>query len=236
MVACKTTKSTKSVMPSPADILLEETIQAHGGELYDSAHYQFVFRGNTYTFKNSINDFEYTVKKMKDGVETFDHMTSNNFSRTVDGTLMELTEKEKSGYGNSLNSVIYFATLPHKLKDPAVNLKLQEEVSIRGNAYKVLEVSFDEKGGGKDHEDVYYYWINKETKLIDYLAYNYAVNKGGVRFRAAFNFRKVDGIVFQDYINYKAPVGTPLEVLPSLYEKDELTQLSLIQTEAVLKL
>lgn len=236
LTACKTAKNAKVTTPSPADILLSETIDVHGGPLYDSAHYQFIFRGNTYTFKNSGKNYEYTVKKIKDGKETFDFMTNDDFKRTVDGVLVELTEKEKSGYASSLNSVIYFATLPHKLKDPSVNVTVKDEVSIRGNAYKVLEVNFDEEGGGEDHEDVYYYWINKETQLIDYLAYNYKVNKGGVRFRAAFNFRRVDGIVFQDYINYKAPVGTPLHMLPSLYEKDELTQLSMIKTEEVTKL
>ena len=66
--------------------------------------------------------------------------------------------------------------------------------------------------------------------------YKRQVNGGGVRFRAAYNTRTVGGILFQDYVNYKAPVGTPLADLPVLYEKEELKKLSVIATESVVKL
>jgi len=233
LIGCKTTNKTTETKQSAAEALLEKTINAHGGNLYNSAHYQFNFRGNTYTFKNSDNDYEYSVLKRKDGKEIYDHMSNQEFTRTIDGNSISLDDKEKTRYGGSLNSVIYFATLPHKLKDPSVNLSIREEVSIKGQDYQVLEVYFDEEGGGQDHEDVYYYWINKKSNLIDYLAYNFIVNKGGVRFRAAYNPRRVEGIIFQDYVNYKADVGTPLEKLPALYENGKLTELSKIETEEV---
>jgi hypothetical protein len=41
-----------------------------------------------------------------------------------------------------------------------------------------------------------------------------------VRFRTAFNTRVIDGLTFQDYINYEAPIGTPLKDLPKLYEQE----------------
>jgi len=59
------------------------------------------------------------------------------------------------------------------------------------------------------------------------------VNKGGVRFRSAYNRRVIDGIIFQDFINYKAKIGTPLFDLPSLYEKGELEELSRIETKDI---
>ena len=68
---------------------------------------------------------------------------------------------------------------------------------------------------------------------MDYLAYNYKVNGGGVRFRSSYNRRNVGGIIFQDYINYKAEVGTPLKDLPTLYENDKLKEVSRIDTENV---
>ena len=36
-----------------AERILAETIEAHGGKRYDNAHYEFIFRKNKYTFKNS---------------------------------------------------------------------------------------------------------------------------------------------------------------------------------------
>jgi len=107
---------------------------------------------------------------------------------------------------------------------------------VKNVLYEVIEVTFDKEGGGKDYDDEFYYWINRETYLIDYLAYNYQVGKGGVRFRSAYNKRNIAGITFQDYINYKAPVGTPISELPSLYESDKLIELSRIETENITKI
>lgn len=237
--ACKSTNSTRqnsSKELTKADRILADALKAHGGKRYDNAHYEFIFRKNKYTFQNSKAGFEYTVRKTKDGKAIFDKMKNNDFTRMIDGKEIPLSDKEKDRYSSSINSVIYFATLPHKLQDPAVNLVYKGTTSIKGKNYEVLQITFDEEGGGKDHDDVYYYWINQETKVIDYLAYNFVVNNGGVRFRSAYNTRNVGGILFQDYINFKAPVGTPLSELPGLFEKDELKQLSLIETEAVRKL
>jgi hypothetical protein len=55
-----------------------------------------------------------------------------------------------------------------------------------------------------------------------------------VRFRTAFNTRVIDGLTFQDYINYEAPIGTPLKDLPKLYEQGKLKELSKILTEDVI--
>ncbi|MEL6989465.1 MAG: DUF6503 family protein, partial [Bacteroidota bacterium] len=120
--------------------------------------------------------------------------------------------------------------------DPASNKKYICTTSIQSKAYDVVEITFDEEGGGDDHDDTFYYWINQAEHTIDFLAYNYKVNKGGVRFRSAENRRVVDGIVFQDYINYKAEVGTPLKELPALWESNELKKLSEIKTEAIQKI
>ena len=231
LYSCKTKVASKQF--TPAEKLLQECVDAHGGTLYDKAHYEFVFRGNKYTFQNDNGTYVYTSIKEKEGQVTFDKMENHAFSRTVDNEVINLDEKKQASYGASLNSVIYFATLPHKLQDPAVNLMIKEPVKIKDETYDVLQVSFDEEGGGKDHDDIYYYWINSKTKRLDYLAYNFHVNNGGVRFRSAYNTRNVNGILFQDYINYKAPVGTPLSELPSLYTQDKLTELSVIATEDV---
>ncbi len=238
-MSCKSTNSThetSSKTMTQADKIFADALKAHGGKRYDNAHFEFIFRKNKYTFKNSNGGYEYTAQRIKNGKTTIDKMTNNDFTRMTDGQKTALNQKQKSGYSNSLNSVIYFATLPHKLQDPAVNKEYKGTTTIKGKIYEVLQITFNKEGGGVDHDDVYYYWINQKTKVIDFFAYNYQVNNGGVRFRSAYNTRKVNGILFQDYINFKAPVGTPLSDLPMLYEKEQLKQLSLIETEAVRKL
>lgn len=219
-----------------AETLLATTVEAHGGKRYDTAHFGFQFRDKNYTFKNSGSDYTYTVSSRRDGKTTEDELTQQSFTRKINGNVEVLTTTKQALYGASLNSVIYFATLPHKLLDPAVNLAYKGTTNIKSQNYQTLMISFDEEGGGQDHDDEYYYWINDETKLIDYFAYNYLVSGGGVRFRSAYNTRKVAGVVFQDYINYKAPVGTALSELPALFEKDQLKKLSVIATENVVNL
>ena len=222
--------------PTKAAQILAKTIQAHGGTAYDNAQYQFTFRDKTYTFKNDNQSFEYTRSYEEDGESMQDILSNTGFKRTINGKEISLPEKEIAKYTESVNSVIYFATLPYKLQDPAVNLVHEGITTIKGKSYDILSIHFDKENGGVDHDDEFHYWINQTTNRIDYLAYNYQTNNGGVRFRSAYNTRVVDGIVFQDYINFKAPVGTPLVELPALLEKEELKQLSLIETEEVVNL
>jgi len=218
---------------SAGENLFRKALLAHGGKKYDKAHYSFLFREKEYIFKNDGSKYSYQVTSYKDGRTRKDVLDNNGFARMENGETLSLTDKKKNSFGNSLNSVIYFATLPHKLKDDAVNKKHLGTKTIKDKEYEVLEITFNQEGGGDDYEDTYYYWINKENNLIDYLAYNYKVNRGGVRFRTAYNTRKVNGIVFQDYVNYKAEVGTPLSDLPNLWEQNELKELSKIVTEQI---
>ncbi len=233
LIACKATKNNGLRSNDPASQVLSKTLHAHGGTLYDEAHFSFVFRKKKYTFHNKKDGYQYTTRYTKDGQEILDVLSNTDFIRTIDGKEIPLSSKDKSRYGASVNSVIYFATLPHKLTDPAVNLSYKGETKVKGKRYQILEVKFDKEGGGKDHDDEFYYWINMDTHLIDYLAYNYTVNGGGVRFRSAYNKRQYHGIHFQDYVNYKAAVGTALSELPQLYEEGKLEELSRIETEDV---
>lgn len=229
-VAENTQKETPVTLDKASQIL-QETIKAHGGNLYNDANYSFVFRGKTYRFKNDGNKFVYEVESTKEGETTLDIFDNGAFSRFINNKPITVSEKKKNGAIGTINSVIYFATLPHKLNDAAVNKKYIEATTINDQKYDVLEITFNKEGGGEDFDDVYHYWINQKTKKIDYLAYNYQVNDGGVRFRSAYNTRVVDGITFQDYVNYEAEVGTPLKELPALFEKGKLKELSKIKTE-----
>ncbi len=237
LASCKTNKMDKDSSSGPsAEKIILEAIQAHGGDKYKTANYSFTFRKKQYTFQNTGVNYKYSVTSERDGKVTKDVMFNEGMTRHIDDVSIPLSKTEQSRYSQGVNSVIYFATLPHKLKDKSVNKKYIGETTIKNKDYHIIEVSFDEEGGGKDHDDQYHYWVNKDTKLIDYFAYNYTVNNGGVRFRSAYNSRNVDGIIFQDYINFKAPVGTPLINLPGLYEMDKLTQLSLIETADIQKI
>lgn len=229
--------STQKIKPvNKAELLINKAIKAHGGTLYDKAAFTFIFRTKEYSFTNNGTDYKYEVKDETKGDLVFDIMENGTFTRFVNDKQKALNEKQIKAYSGALNSVIYFATLPHKLNDPAVNKSFKGTTSIKGEDYNVIEVTFNKEGGGQDHDDEFHYWINTKTNTIDYLAYNYRVNGGGVRFRSAYNVRVIDGIRFQDYINFKAPLNTPLKDLPELFEKGELKELSRIETENIINL
>ncbi|MEZ7498523.1 hypothetical protein QO200_07200 [Flavobacterium sp. Arc3] len=216
-----------------ADSIVNRTIEAHGGKLYESADYSFGFRGKKYHFKNNEATYTYSSEIKKGDSLIKDVMTPDQFERSINSNLQTLSKEDESKYSEALNSVIYFATLPYKLQDPSVHKTFVEETTIKGKKYDVIKVTFGQDGGGKDFDDEFHYWINKQTHKIDYLAYNYLTNDGGVRFRAAFNTRVIDGLTFQDYINYEAPLETALKDLPQLYEQGKLKELSQILTENV---
>ena len=219
-----------------ADILISEAIQAHGGKLYDHAFYGFTFRNKPFTFHNENGNYTYTLTETDNNNTLIYTLKNGKFNHTLNGQETELSQKQVAKYTEDLNSVVYFATLPHKLNDRAVNKTYQGQTKIKGKHYQVIAVNFNKEGGGIDYEDEFMYWINSETKTMDYLAYKYETNVGGVRFRSAYNPRTIDGIRFQDYINFKAEIGTPLKDLPALYEKGELEELSRIDTENVINL
>ena len=219
-----------------AQTILDKTIKAHGGDLYNSAHYSFLFRGNTYTFKNNNSQFHYTKKVVKGNTTVIDELKNGELTRTKNGVSVNLSDKALKDAKGAVNSVVYFATLPHNLNDKAVNKTYIEQTTIKGKTYDVLGVTFKQEGGGEDYDDAFHYWINTKTHKVDYLAYNYRVNGGGVRFRSAYNVRVVDGIIFQDYVNYKAKNGTALKDLPALFEAGKLKELSRIETEHIINL
>ena len=90
-------------------------------------------------------------------------------------------------YVASVDSVLYFVQLPLTLVDVAVLRKYLGMVNINGRTYHKIEVRFSEENGGHDFEDVYLYWFEGKTFSMDFLAYSYATNGGGVRFWKAFN-------------------------------------------------
>jgi len=213
--------------------LIKAAIEKHGGKKYDKAAISFVFRDKTYSFKNDNGLFEYTLEKVVKEQTYHDTLNNDGFVRYIDGVKQDLSEEDAVKYGNSIASVVYFAQLPYKLEDPAVVSEYLGTNTIKGKDYEVVKVVFREEGGGADHEDIYYYWFDKETNQMDYLAYKFPTDYKGVRFRSAYNSRVVDGMIFQDYINYKAPYEMDMDSLAIYFENDELEELSKIELEKV---
>ena len=228
-----------SCQPSdPAQTIIARSIAYHGGEAYDKVNLEFDFRNMHYIVQKNGGDFHYErIQTDSTGAEIRDVLTNATFHRTVGGQTQTLTDSMSEKYRNSLNSVVYFVLLPQPLRDPAVQKEYLGEVTIKGKSYDKIKVSFAQEGGGKDHEDVYAYYFDKEDASMDYFAYLYYVNETGMRFREAYNPQRVGGILVQDYINL-APSDSNLAVTPenllsldSLYGQGKLKEFSRIENK-----
>lgn len=210
-----------------AQKIINKAIEAHGGDAYQNVAVAFNFRDKAYTIKLDGGNFEYS-RSYTDGKGLIhDVLNNDGFTRTIDGKPITLSEKDKSKYSNSLNSVCYFTLLPNGLNDPAVKKSMIGLNKIDGHKYDVVHVGFEQEGGGDDFEDEYVYWVNKKTSTIDFFAYSYQVNGGGMRFRVAKDPIEIGGIRFQNYVNYKYEKDdATLDSLPFYYVQDKLTKLS----------
>jgi hypothetical protein len=226
--------SCNSKLNDPQQIV-DKAILSAGGEKYLNSVIEFDFRGRHYVAKRNGGSFSYE-RIFDDSLGTIHDMVSNEgFKREINGEIAVVHDTMATKYTSSTNSVNYFALLPYGLNDAAVIKNFIGETDIKDKPYYLIQVTFKVDGGGEDHEDVFLYWINQESFALDYLAYSFAESdETSFRFREAYNVRIVNGIRFQDYVNYK-PVNNTLTIdqAEELFKKGELIELSKIETENV---
>ncbi|NMM49656.1 DUF6503 family protein [Marinigracilibium pacificum] len=215
-----------------ASNIINETIKAHGMDKLENGKLSFIFRNGHYTMENNSGIFRYERLISKNDSVYQDIITNDGFVRKFQGDTLKLTSTEEAKYKNGLNAVIYFASLPKSLSDAAVKADYLGDMNLKGNDYYKIRVTFNENGGGKDYDDVFVYWVNKDTDLVDYLAYEYHTDGGGMRFREAFNKREVNGVVVQDYKNYKPLVdGIMVQDMDELFLNGDIELVSEIKSE-----
>lgn len=217
-----------------AEEIINKTIENSGGDRYKRATVEFKFRDHQYKSVRNGGEF-YLERTITDTIGFVRDVVSNTgFKRYINDTVVTVPDSMVTRYASSINSVHYFAHLPYALNDRAVKKELAGEAEIKGEPYYQLKITFEQEGGGADHHDEFMYWIHKENYTIDYLAYKFWVNDGGIRFRAAYNPRVVEGIRFADYQNYTIDnFETNLSELDELYEEGKLKMLSTIETEVL---
>lgn len=225
VIACEKTTS-----PDKAEQIVAKAIESHGGEIYLSSMIDFDFRGQHFTIQRNGGNYIYWRTQTDSSGRRIDDLMGNDFFfRCIDNVGVPLVPEYRDRYRNSLNSVVYFALLPFRLRDPAVIAKNMGTVAVKGQQYHKIEVTFRKQGGGKDFEDRFIYWIHVERFTMDYLAYRFHVDNGGVRFREAVNARRVGGLRFADYKNYQAPAETDISTMDKMFESGDLELLSTIE-------
>lgn len=230
LTSCKT----ESKKELSAQEIIDKSIEVSGGKLHDKKLVSFLFRGKKYIAENSKGKKVLKRITFTDSLRITDVKRHNSFERYFNDSLIYTPDSIANRYSNSVNSVHYFARLPYGLNDTAVKKELLGETIIENKAYYKVKVTFAKENGGKDFDDIYMYWFNKETFIPDYLAYKFYTDGGGIRFREAFNERYVEGIRFVDYNNLKPKnKGVSIYKTDSLFGLKELELLSKIELDSI---
>ncbi|GEO05286.1 hypothetical protein AAE02nite_29500 [Adhaeribacter aerolatus] len=233
-LGCSPDKTNSLASDSQAQEVVDKAIRAHGGKNYEHLNLAFDFRDRHYTATRNNGLFTYTRAFTDSTGRVKDFLNNDGFKREVNGQPVNLPEERKQAFTNSVNSVIYFALLPFGLNDPAVQKAYLGEVTLRGQPYHKVKITFAPEGGGVDHEDEFIYYIHQKTFVVDYFAYSYQTEGGGLRFRQAYNPQVIGGIRFQQYINFEPPnKQVPLTDLDKLFEAGQLKELSRIELENI---
>lgn len=214
--------------------IIDKAIERAGGERYFNSKIEFDFRDKNYCAIRDDGDYKLERLTVNDSIVTTDILANSYFLRLKNEQELDLPDSTKTKLANSVNSVHYFSVLPYGLNAPAAKKKYLGDVRVKGKTYHKIEVSFNEEDGGTDFDDIFLYWIDTESYTVDYLAYEFHVDGGGMRFREAYNERIVNGIRFVDYNNYKPNrKGVLLRDLDRLFETSDLELLSKIELENV---
>lgn len=214
--------------------IIEKSIEVSGGSVIANSEITFKFRDLFYKAKRRNGFFELSRTHVKDDSVITDILTNSKFERYVNDSLINLSNDDKQKFSSSVNSVHYFSVLPYGLTNKAVNHKYLNSTEIAGEPYHIIEVTFNQEGGGEDFKDVFLYWIHKNNFRVNYLAYQYFTEGGGLRFREAFNERYINGVRFVDYNNFKPETKlVKLTELEALFTSGNLELISTIDLEDV---
>jgi len=220
--------------------IISEAVAAHGGPVIDTSVVTFTFRGARFRLLHDHGRFQYErITTDSLGQTVREVLANDSLYREVDSQPVALTGEQRASLNTTVNSVSYFALLPHALTDPAVQSRRLGVDTVRGVPYHRVEVTFQQEGGGPDWEDRFVYWFRTDTMVMDFLAYAYGLDEGdddpGHRFREAYNVRTVNGVRFADYINYTDSTITPatLEQYSDRLGSETLEEVSRVELDSV---
>ncbi len=201
------------VDPTSPDGIIALSVDAHKAHLLNNAEVTFDFRDRHFSITRNNGMFRYSREYTDTlGRNVVEFMDNEAVGREIEGQVIQIDSLESEKIQVAINSVVYFASLPLPLQDPAVIARRLEDEQVGDSLYHRIEVTFEKEGGGLDYQDRFVYWINSDTKLIDLLAYYFYTDEGGSRFRSVINRRvSPEGIVINEYDNF-ATVGGDLPI------------------------
>ena len=229
LTSCKTDKKLLT-----AQQIIDNSIKVSGVDKVHNSTLSFNFRDKKYIAERNSGVFVLKRISAKKDLQIEDQLSNQGFQRLINSRASMVADSMAVKYIESINSVHYFSVLPYGLNDKAVQKKLLKSTIIKGKKYYKVQITFNEDGGGVDFDDVFIYWIGIADFKIDYLAYTFHVNGGGMRFREVRKEHLIEGTRFLDYNNFKPEdTNTKLSDLDKAFENNKLIKASEINLENI---
>ena len=212
-------------------------LKAAGNEAYASRYATaFRFRNATFNLVANAGNYAYVRTQLNSAGNTvIDSLTNKGIARYIDGSPTELTPKDSIALFEQVNSVAWFARLPHVLEEPAVRKDFLN-LTGAGQNEVAFRVSFSQDGGGIDFKDSYVFWADTVKNELTKLAYVFYTGKGGVRLRELSEAEMCNGLWLGSWKNYGSPDTTlNLIELPARASRGELPLLSLIENYCIVQ-
>lgn len=222
-----------SCQPQNTEGILQKSAAFHGLEAFQNSNISYTFRGNRFSQKTNAQRFVFCKIELTGDTTITDTLDNAGFRRYINGAAVALADSTAGKKARSLNSVVYFASLPFRFLDAAVNAELLGIEEINDEELHKIEIHFSKNGGGEHHDDVFLAWISTENHRLVYVAYKYHTDGGGMRFRKAKTYHRIGGVTLISYENYKPTAATPLRAIGAAFSRGELKKLSDINLEKI---
>ena len=185
--------------------IVNRSIEYHGGEVYrhSLSELQLCSKSGCYRVQARVDGGLYEIEAAGRvrGHDRRVRITNETVEAWQDEKVMEVAGDLSQSLRNWVMARAYFVYLPFRLNDDSV---LQQDLGIEvwnDRPLQKVKISFvAESSSGADDE--FLYWFDPETARLEQFAYSFAGEPGGLRFRRAFNYRRVGGLLFFDQENW----------------------------------
>ncbi|MEL7222161.1 MAG: DUF6503 family protein [Bacteroidota bacterium] len=115
---------------------------------------------------------------------------------TFNGELVkDSTALKRARFSRKTN--FYWLNMFFKMQDPGLTYELAEDRIVDGQNYQTLKVSFEDNIG--DAKDIYFLYINKETKLVDYFLFTVMEFDRSEPIMMKVKYEEVGGLMWPTY-------------------------------------
>ncbi len=217
--------------------IVERAIEHHGGEIYRHSETELAVcsKSGCFDVKARLDGDRWAYDVAGRSGDSRLHVHSAHDALTVrrDGAAEAVAADREQKFRDWAMARVYFCFLPFRLNDPSVHQQDLGLVDWDDRRLHKVKVTF-EAGTSTDAGDEYMYWFDPETGRLEYLAYSYDDNGGGLRFRRAVRHRRIGGLLFFDQENHGIDgPGLSVDAIDAAYVHDAMRHVSTVRLEDI---